>query len=409
MIKEVETVIIGGGQAGLATSYFLTRMGREHLVLEQAAEAANAWRNDRWDSFTLVTPNWSVRLPGGEYQGDDPHGFMARDKLVTYFENYIANHRLPVGYGVRVTAVEPSDSGPGYRVETNETTYRARNVVMATGIYQRPNIPACSANLSPGIRQLHSSQYRNPHSLPEGAVLVVGSGQSGCQIAEELYQHGRQVYLCVGRAGRVPRRYRGRDIFEWLTLVGYFDRTPGQLPSPEARFAGIPHLSGRDGGHSLNLHQFARDGVRLLGRLRDARDHHIWLAGDLQANLSAADAIEAEITGKVDGYIAAAGLDAPPERLPELTDGRAVPETLELDLAAAGINTIIWACGYAFDFSLVKLPAFDDSGFPIQKRGVTAYPGLYFAGLPWMDGQRSGLLLGVAESAEHVARAIAGS
>lgn len=408
MTRRIETIIIGGGQAGLATSYFLTQRGREHVILEQAAQAGNAWRNERWDSFTLVTPNWSFRLPGAEYQDDMPDGFMPRDEIVARLEQYAAHYHLPVRYGVRAISVEPTGDGQGYRVSTSAGDLEASNVVVATGLFQQPKIPAFSAALSPQITQLHSSQYRNPQSLPPGAVLVVGSAQSGCQIAEELYQHGRQVYLCVGSAGRAPRRYRGKDTYEWLLMVGFFDKTAEMLPSPKARFAGNPHLSGRDGGHSLNLHQFARDGVVLLGTLQGGQGHTVWLGGNLKENLAKVDRFEAEIVKMIDGYIAQKGIDAPPESLPILRDGYDAAEITELNLQDAGIHTVIWATGYRFDFSLVKLPIFDSDGYPIQKRGVTAYPGLFFLGLPWLTAQKSGLFAGIGEDADFVASAIAG-
>ena len=401
-MSHIDTIIVGGGQAGLATSYYLTRQGRDHIVLEQAAQAGNAWRNDRWDSFTLVTPNWATRLPGAEYQGSDPHGFMPRDQLVTYFEDYVERFDLPVHYGERVTSVEPKPASRGYRVRMNGDVLEADNVVMATGLFQRPKQPSFSADLSPDILQLHSGQYRNPGMLPPGAVLVVGSAQSGCQIAEELYQSGRRVYLCVGSAGRAPRRYRGKDLYEWVHLSGFLNRTPDKLPSPRARFAGNPHLSGRDGGHSLNLHQFARDGVVLLGRVQGGQDGALRLAPDLKQNLAKADEFEAQILKLVDRYVEQSGLDAPQETLPQLRDGYAADEITQLNLKSAGITSIIWAMGYAFDFSLVKLPAFDGAGFPVQQRGVTDYPGLYFVGLPWLHGQKSGLLIGVGEQVKHV-------
>ena len=241
MVLTINTIVIGGGQAGLATSYHLTQRGCEHIILEQAAQAGNAWRNDRWDSFTLVTPNWSFRLPGAEYQGDEPDGFMGRDRIVETFEQYVALYKLPVRYGVRATSVEPNPMGTGYLVRTDETVFEASNVVVATGLFQRPKIPHFSPDLSTQITQLHSGAYRNPEALPPGAVLVVGSAQSGCQIAEELYQSGRRVYLCIGSAGRAPRRYRGKDIFKWMDMSGFLDRTPDQLPSPKARFAGNLH------------------------------------------------------------------------------------------------------------------------------------------------------------------------
>ena len=403
MIQKYPTIIIGGGQAGLATSYHLKQRGQEHIVLEQAAQAGNAWRNDRWDSFTLLTPNWAFRLPGAEYQGAAPDGFMAREEVVTSFERYVERFQLPVQYGARVNAVEILATGGGYRVQTDDEVLEAGKVVIATGLYQRPKLPSFSKELPAHITQLHSGNYRNPQALPPGAVLVVGSGQSGCQIAEELYLSGRQVYLCVGSAGRVPRRYRGKDIYQWMHMTGFLDRTPDKLPSPRAKFAGNPQVSGRDGGRNLNLHQFVHDGVVLLGRIQDGRDGRIWLAPDLKENLARADQFEAELVKMIDGFIARTGLDAPAESLPVLRDGYGAEETGELDLLSAGITTIIWAMGYAFDFNMVKMPIFDGDGYPIQKRGVTTYPGLFFVGLPWLDKMKSGHLVGVGEDAEYLA------
>jgi putative flavoprotein involved in K+ transport len=406
MKQKIQTIIIGGGQAGLATSYYLSQQGHEHIVLEQAAQAGNAWRNDRWESFALLTPNWAFKIPGAEYQGDSPHGFLLREEVVAIFEMYVARYRLPVEYQTRVTAVEARPDG-GYVVQTDAVSLEASNVVIATGMYQRPRLPVFHAQLAAPIVQLHSGSYRNPGQLPPGAVLVVGSAQSGCQIAEELYQSGRQVYLCIGSAGRVPRRYRGRDTYEWLYLAGFMDRTPDQLPSPRARFSGNPHVSGRDGGRTLNLHQFARDGVKLLGRIQDGRENKIWLAGDLKENLAKADEFEAQIVRLVDGYITQNGLDAPTESLPVLRDGYMLDEQRELDLQSAGVTSVIWALGYSFDYSLVRLPVTDEAGFPLQQRGVTAFPGLYFIGMPWLYKQKSGLLMGVGEDAQYLASVIA--
>ena len=407
MTEQLETVIIGGGQAGLALSYYLTQQGHdEHIVLEQAAAIGNAWRNDRWDSFALLTPNWSIRLPGAEYQGDAPHDFMLRADIVKYFEQYVAQFKLPVHHGVRVTAVEPKPNDQGYQVKTNGTTFEAVNVVIATGLFQRPKVPSFSANLSPDITQLHSGQYRNPQMLPSEAVLVAGSAQSGCQIAEELYQSGRQVYLCVGSAGRVPRRYRGKDIYEWLSLNGFLERTVDKLPSPKAKYAGNPHISSKGGGHTLNLHQFAQDGVVLLGRLEGVQDGKIMLAPDLMENLAKTDKFESEVVKLVDGYIKQNGLAAPEEDLPQLRAGYESKVIRELEIKPTGISAVIWAMGYTFDFSLVKLAVVDNDGYPIQQRGVTRYPGLYFLGLPWLHTQQSGLLLGVGEDAAYIATKI---
>lgn len=404
-MERIETVIVGGGQAGLATSYYLKQYEREHVVLEGAAQAANAWRNGRWDSFALVTPNWSLRMPGAEYDSSDRDGFMPRDEVIVYFEQYIERFQLPVRYNMHVIAIEAND-GQGYRVHTSQQTFEADNVVMATGYEQLPKIPSFANALSPAIKQLHSSEYRNPDALPAGAVLVVGSGQSGCQIAEELYQSGRKVFLCTGSAGRAPRRYRGKDTVEWLQLIGFFNMTPDKLPVPIEHFA-PPHLSGKNGGHSLNLHQFARDGVILLGHLRDAAGNKVSLAPDLHDNLAKADRFELQLLKMMDGYIQANGLDAPTEELPQLRDGYEQSVIEELDLKAAGIRTLIWATGYTFDYSLVKLPIHDEDGFPIQTNGVARFPGLYFVGMPWMPSLKSGMLAGVAEAAEYIASAIA--
>lgn len=406
-IRKIDTIIVGGGQAGLAVSYFLTQRGLHHIVLEQSAQAANAWRNDRWDSFTLLTPNWSFRLPGAAYQGDNPEGFMLKSEIIAHFEHYVDRFRLPVHYNTHVTSIEQNIDENGYLVSTADRLMEARNVVVATGLYQKPKIPAFASALSARIIQVHSGRYRNPEALPEGAVLVVGSAQSGCQIAQELYQSGRKVYLCLGSAGRVPRRYRGKDVYEWMNLCGLLDRTVDKLPNARDKFAGNPHVSGKDGGMTLNLHQFARDGVVLLGRLQEARGEKVFLAPDLKENLAKADKFEADIIKTVDEYILQKGLDIPSESLPVLRDGYEAKEIVELDLQSAGVTTIIWALGYEFDFSLVRLPIFDSDGFPIQQRGVTTYPGLFFVGMPWLYKYKSGHLVGVGEDAEYIAAEVA--
>jgi putative flavoprotein involved in K+ transport len=406
-MEHVETVVVGGGQAGLAVSYYLRLHGREHVVLEQSSGPADAWRNHRWDSFTLNTPNWQTRMPGAEYHGDDPDGFMTRDEIVSYLEQYANRFSLPVRYHVGVASVEENSRGGSYLVTTNRgVPTRVRNVVIATGLYQKPNIPLLSSNLPASIKQLHSDAYRDPRELLPGAVLVVGSAQSGCQIAEELYQSGRKVYLSVGRAGRVPRRYRGKDSAWWSERIGLFDRTVDQLPSPRARFFGKPHISGKNGGHSINLHQFARDGVVLLGHLRGIDGDRIVLAPDLKENLAKADTFEADFVKAIDEHVARTKMDIPPETLPALRDGFDSDEVASLNLREAHIANVIWATSYRFDFTLVRLPILDGDGYPLQKRGVTTYPGLYFVGMPWLHNARSGLLYGVEQDAQFVAERI---
>ena len=403
MVNLIDTIVVGGGQGGLSTSYYLKQQGRGHIVLEQAYQAAQVWRN-RWDSFTLNTPNWMTRLPGAEYQGNDPDGFMPRDEVVAYFEAYIERFELPVRYGIRVMSVEPIEAG--YLVSTDDGEFAAANVVIATGLHQQPKIPLFSANLPAEMRQFHSSEYRNPEALPAGAVLIVGSAQSGCQIAEELYQSGRKVYLSVSSSPRMPRRYRGKDITWWLDVIGFFDKTVDQLPSPKAKFAASAHSTGKNGGHTINLHQFMRDGVVLLGHIQSIQGYRIVLAPDMKENLAKADKFEVDFVKQIDEYIESNGVEAPIENLPELGDGFQAEEITDMDLNFAGITSVIWATGFKFDFGLVKLSAFDEDGYPLHKRGVAEFPGLYFIGLPFLTRFKSGLLVGVGDDAAQVAEHI---
>jgi len=401
MLHKIDTVIVGGGQAGLAISYYLSQEGREHVVLERASTVANAWRNQRWDSFTLVTPNFQVRMPGAEYDGNDPYGFMSLAEVVEYFDDYVECFRLPVRCGVEVFSVEKV--GDGYVVRTSEKNYAAENVVIATGLYQSPKILPFSKEIPPSILQLHSMDYKNPSSLPEGAVLVVGTGQSGAQIAQELYQSGRKVYLSIGSAGRVPRRYRGKDINDWFTRIGMFDTKVEELKSAADKYHPHPQISGKNGGQSLNLHQFARDGVILLGHVRDAHEGKLILTPDLKETLAKVDQFETNALKMVDDYISRTGLDAPTETIPQLRDGYSQEVIPELDLKDSGVATVLWATGHTFDFSLVKFPVIDADGYPIQKRGVTEYEGLYFLGMPWIHSRRSGILFGVGDDAAYLA------
>jgi putative flavoprotein involved in K+ transport len=399
MIDHIDTIIIGGGQAGLSTSYYLKKQGREHIIFEKANQPAQVWRN-RWDSFTLITPNWMIRLPDAPYSGDNPDGFMPRDELVRYFETYIDQYKLPIRYGIRVKSV--NYLGDSYLVNTTEGDFTATNLVVAVGLHQKPKIPFFSKNLGPEVYQLHSSQYKNPESLPPGAVLVVGSAQSGSQIAEELYQSGRKVYLSVSTAGRFPRRYRGKDANYWMEKMGYFARTVDGLSSPKDKFAPSAHGTGKDGGHTINLHQFAKDGVTLLGHIQDIIDNRLIIAPDLKENLARTDQFELDFIREIDDYIESQGLDIPTESLPKLTDGYRLDEIHELDVDRTGITSVIWATGFAFDFSWIKLPVFDQDGYPLQDCGVSDYPGLYFIGITFLCTGISGLLAGVGDDAKHI-------
>ena len=406
-MKTIEAIVIGGGQAGLAMSYCLNQKGIEHVILEQAPQAGHAWRDMRWDSFYLLTPNWSLLLPGFEYNGPEPDRFISRAEIIAMLEQYASRYSMPVQYDTRVGAVIPLEDG-GYHVLTDQGDWRAQDVIVAPGFFQRPKRSPVQGLLSPHILQLHCSTDRNPEQLPQGGVLVVGSGQSGCQIAEELLESGREVWLSVGSTGRVPRQYRGRDIMVWLNMSGFFDRTPEMLASPKLRFASNPHLSGTHGGHSLNLHLFARSGMHLIGHVLAGEGDRLQLADDLENSLHVSDAVETQVVQAIDAFITAQHISAPEENLPQYRDGFQQAGLTEMDLDAQGIRTIIWANGFDFDYSMVRLPVTDSYGFPITRDGITDFPGLYFIGMPFVSKMKSGLFLGVGEDAHRISSHIAG-
>jgi len=406
MATNSESVIIGGGQAGLAVSYYLTQFNRRHIIFEQETAAASAWRNRRWDSFTLNTPNWQSALPGTDVPGSDPDGFLGREEIVAYLEDYIKRFELPVRYGVRVESVERNPAGSGYVVKTTIGKVEAENVVVATGLHQVPKFPLFSRYFPPWILQIHSDYYRNPQSLPAGSVLVVGSAQTGAQIAAELNQAGRKVYLSTCSAGRMPRCYRGKDSNRWQLEMGAYERTVDRLPSPKAKFGGTPRHWDKEGRLRVSLHQLASDGVVLLGRTLGVRGDYLLLASDLKENIRKEDKFEADFLKRVDEFIAANKIDAPIERLLELRDAYDLADPAELNLRESKITTVIWATGYKFDFSLVRFPVLDSDGYPIQTHGVTAIPGLYFVGLPWLHKAKSGLLFGLEEDAANIAATI---
>jgi putative flavoprotein involved in K+ transport len=409
--ESIDTLVIGAGQAGLATSYWLKRAGIEHLLLERRERLGGSWL-DRWDSFCLVAPNFTLLLPGMPYTGPDPDAFMPRNGIVKYVSDYAASFAAPVRLGVEVNQL--SAANRSFEALTGETTFSARNVVLATGPYPRPKIPELSTTLASHIWQLHSDQYRRPAQLPTGAVLVVGSGQSGTQIAEELHQAGRDVHFAVSMCGSVPRRYRGRDVIWWLMQSflhgdehGVHFPTVADLPSPAARFAPNPHVSGKDGGHDIDLRDFARTGIHLYGKLEAIDGVRARFTADLSDRLRFADTqFDTELRPLFDAYIAAAGIDAPPDDRPP--SDTFTPQTLtELDLDRAGVTSVIWATGYRLDFGWVQLPVFDEWGYPRHVRGVTSHPGLYAVGLPWLHSEPSSVIAGVGADAAHIVEDIA--
>lgn len=397
-------IVVGGGQAGLAMSYELRQQGIDHVVLEKNS-IAHAWKTQRWDSFCLVTPNWQCRLPGFSYPGTDPEGFMLRDEIVDYVESYARRIEAPVREGVGATRL--SRSGGRFLVETSAGPLSADQVVLAVGGYHHPNVPAMAGRLPSRITQLHSSTYRNPQALPAGEVLVVGSGQSGCQIAEDLHLAGRKVHLAVGGAPRCPRLYRGKDSVEWLDHLGQYDLPVDQHPLKEKVRRNANHyLTGRDGGRDIDLRRFASEGMKLYGRLRDISAEAITFADDLAANLDNADRVYNGICALIDDYIAKNNIEAPPpSRYEPVWQPAEIPS--RLDLACTDITTVIWTTGFRSDWSFVDLPIFDGSGYPTHSRGVTAAPGVYVVGLPWLYTWGSGRFVGVGRDAEFIAGRIA--
>ena len=402
-------VVVGGGQAGLSMSRCLTDRGVDHVVLEKDV-VGYEWRSRRWDSFCLVTPNWQCRLPGFPYGGTDPDGFMGREEVVAYLDAFAASFRAPVVEGVCVTRLRRLRSGR-FEVVTTAGTLTADEVVLATGPYQVPRVPRAAERLPAAVTQLHSSAYRSPGQLPEGAVLVVGSGQSGCQIAEDLHLAGRRVHLATGSAPRVARRYRGRDVVAWLDAMGYYRKGIDEFADADAvRFRVNHYVTGRDGGRDIDLRAFARDGMALHGRFTDVRAGVVTFAADLAANLDAADAVSESIKGSIDDFVAAEGIEAPPEAryTPVWRPGDAADAThTRLDLAAAGVTSVVWATGFGRDDRWIDVPVFDGRGYPAHDRGVTSCPGLLVLGLPWQHTWGSGRFCGVAADAEHLAAHIA--
>ena len=399
-------LVIGGGQAGLSVSYCLKQSEIEHLVLERD-EIGCAWMKQRWDSFCLVTPNWQCDLPGYPYRGDDPNGFIKKDAIVDYVKGYAAHFAAPVCEGVSVTRV--SKVNGLYTVETSAGTLTAGAVVLATGGYHAPKIPAMAAALPDTIVQVHSSTYRNPGSLPKGAVLIVGTGQSGAQIAEDLHLAGRKVHLLTGSAPRSPRFYRGRDVTDWLVAMGHYDMPVDKHPMGEGvRRKANHYLTGRDGGHELDLRAFARDGMRLYGRLSGIDGARVTTAPTLRANLDEADASANRIRAQIDGWIAEQGVEAPAERHYApfwQPDG----EPAGLDLQSEGVGAVIWCTGFSMDFSWVDLPVLDADGYPTHWRGQTKEAGLYVVGLPWLYTWGSGRFSGVARDARHIVGHLCGT
>jgi putative flavoprotein involved in K+ transport len=396
--------IVGGGQAGLSLSYFLAERGIAHIVYEQQT-AMHSWRTERWDNFCLVTPNWQCRLPGHPYDGDDPHGFMKRDQIVQYLDAFKSRLRSPLIEGVTVERVAPRTAG-GFDIRTSVGALAADQVVVASGGYRTPCIPRMAERLPGDMLQLHSAQYRRADALPAGRVLVVGSGQSGAQIAEDLHLAGREVVLAVGDAPRCARFYRGRDVVDWLAAMGYYEMPVEEHPLREGVRDNTNHyVTGRDGGRDIDLRRFASEGMQLYGRLDAIEQGVLRFTPTLGGALEQADAVYNGINARIDQYIAAKGLEAPPG-VPYVPVWSPPRERVELPLAGSGIASVIWCIGFAPDFSWLDAPVFNGRGHPCHRRGVTQQAGLYFLGLPWLHTWGSGRFSGIARDAQYLADCI---
>jgi putative flavoprotein involved in K+ transport len=390
--EVIDTLVVGAGQAGIAMSEHLGKAGIPHLVLERQ-RIAERWRSERWDSLVANGPAWHDRFPGMEFANAHPDDFIPKEKVADYFVDYARMIAAPIRCGVEVRKVEKLAGRPGFSVETSKGMFEARSVVVATGAFHHPVIP----DLVPrdaGFTQIHSNEYRNPAQLADGAVLVVGAGSSGGQIADELQRSGRRVYLSVGPHARPPRAYRGRDYCWWLGVLGKWDAS---APTPGAQHITIS-VSGARGGHTVEFRRYASQGMTLVGMAKSYRDGVMQFAPDLADNLSVLD--------EADAFAARNGLDLPQEPAARLIDPDPPSVTdpiLELDLKKAGITTIIWATGYAFDYGWLKVGAFDETGKPVHQRGVSTEPGLYFLGLPWQSRRGSSFIWGVWHDARYLA------
>ncbi|MGE5178217.1 MAG: FAD-dependent oxidoreductase [Bacteroidota bacterium] len=402
--ERIETVVIGAGQAGLSASSLLAGRGLEHVVLERG-KVGESWRSQRWDGFYLNTPNWTFQLPGFAYDGPDPDAFASRLEVIDHLERYARSFGAPLREETPVERVRRN--GRGFAVETPRGTIEARNVVVAAGAYQKPTPTAMSRGVPADILQIHTSGYRRPSQLPEGSVLIVGSGQSGCQVAEELLAAGRRVVLSVSRCTWIPRRYRGRDMMRWMADAGMWEQTPDALPSLDARLACNPPVSGNDGGHDCNPRTLARQGAVLIGRLEGIEGTTLQLGRGLAESLAAGDEFVATFKRTADALARAARLDLPdPEPEETVAPVRDIPT---FDLRDQRVTSIVWANGFRPDHSWIEGVATDALGWPVQTRGAAPVPGLYFVGLHWLTKRKSALFLGVGEDAAHVAQHLEGA
>ncbi len=397
---SIDTLVVGAGQAGVAMSEHLSKLGVPHLVLERD-RIAERWRTGRWDSLVANGPAWHDRFPGMEFDDLDPDAFASKDRVADYFEAYARKFNAPIRTGVEVTKVVRNAGRSGFTIETTKGVIEANRVVVTTGPFQRPVIPPIAPEAG-ALTQIHSAEYRNPGQLPEGGVLVVGAGSSGVQIADELQRAGKQVYLSVGAHDRPPRSYRNRDFCWWLGVLGEWD---AEVMRPGREHVTIA-VSGARGGHTVDFRRLANQGITLVGLTKSFHDGVVTFESDLADNLARGDENYLSLLNAADAYIARNGLDLPeePEARHMLPDPECVTHPIpELDLAGAGVTSIVWATGYAVDYNWLHVNAFDANGKPKHQRGVSIEPGVYFLGLPWLSRRGSAFIWGVWHDAKHIA------
>lgn len=397
---SIDTLVVGAGQAGVAMSEHLVKNSVPHLVLERA-RIAERWRTGRWDSLVANGPAWHDRFPGLEFEGFDPDGFPDKERVAAYFEAYARKYDAPIRTGVEVRKVSRNEGGRGFIVATSDGVFEADRVVIATGAFQRPEIPPIAPS-DDGLTQIHSADYRNPAQLPDGAVLVVGAGSSGVQIADELNRSGRKVILSVGPHDRPPRAYRSLDYCWWLGVLGDWEAA---TPTPGREHVTIA-VSGARGGQTIDFRRLAHEGITLVGRAESFKDGKVSFHPDLVENIERGDANYRAVLDRADAYAKRNSLDLPED--PEARKTYPDPECLrnpirDLDLAAAGVSSIVWATGYVADYGWIEVDAFDAQGKPRHQRGVSSEPGLYFLGLPYQSRRGSTFIWGVWHDAKLIA------